>query len=118
MLRIAATIHATGPARSEPRVKRRPPAGPAEGLEYNALVLGHLPGGHGGNGLGAKATSAFLRSLPRLGSIMLRSVNPATGEQIERFEEFTAKEIDAALSWADAAFHDWRGVARRVCLLR
>ena len=39
---------------------------------------------------------------------MLHSVNPATGEEVERFEEFTAKEIDTALSWADSAFRDWR----------
>ncbi len=40
--------------------------------------------------------------------MVLRSVNPATGEEIERFPEFTAKEVDTALSWADSAFRDWR----------
>jgi len=43
-----------------------------------------------------------------MGATVLRSVNPATGEEIERFEEFTAKEVDTALSWADSAFRDWR----------
>ena len=43
-----------------------------------------------------------------MGTVALRSVNPTTGEEIERFDEFTAKEIDTALSWADSAFRDWR----------
>ncbi|HKZ63815.1 MAG TPA: aldehyde dehydrogenase family protein [Thermoplasmata archaeon] len=43
-----------------------------------------------------------------MGVASLRSVNPATGEEVERFEEFTAKEVDTALSWADSAFRDWR----------
>src|SRR3989337_247314 len=43
-----------------------------------------------------------------MGVASLRSVNPATGEEIERFEEFTAKEVDTSLSWADSAFRDWR----------
>ena len=41
-------------------------------------------------------------------TVALRSVNPATGEEIERFEEFTAKDVDTALSWADSAYRDWR----------
>src|SRR3990170_2815184 len=40
--------------------------------------------------------------------MVVRSVNPATGEEVERFEEFTAKEIDARLARADDAFHRWR----------
>ena len=40
--------------------------------------------------------------------VVLRSVNPATGEEIERFSEFTARDVDTALSWADSAFRDWR----------
>jgi len=40
--------------------------------------------------------------------MVLRSVNPTTGEEIEQFPESTAKEVDTALSWADSAFRDWR----------
>jgi succinate-semialdehyde dehydrogenase/glutarate-semialdehyde dehydrogenase len=42
---------------------------------------------------------------------VLRSVNPATGEEIERFSEITAKDVDTALSWADSAFRDWRRIS-------
>ena len=42
---------------------------------------------------------------------MLHSVNPATGEEIERFDEMNAKEVDTALSWADSAFRDWRRIS-------
>src|SRR3989304_6112583 len=40
--------------------------------------------------------------------MVVRSVNPATGEEVERFEEFTAKEIGVPLARADDAFHRWR----------
>ncbi|HEV8595344.1 MAG TPA: aldehyde dehydrogenase family protein, partial [Thermoplasmata archaeon] len=40
--------------------------------------------------------------------MVLRSVNPATGEELERFEETPAKEVDAALTAAEDAFRDWR----------
>ncbi len=39
---------------------------------------------------------------------MLRAVNPATGEEIERFEEFTEKEVDARLERAESTFRTWR----------
>ncbi|HEV8595283.1 MAG TPA: NAD-dependent succinate-semialdehyde dehydrogenase [Thermoplasmata archaeon] len=39
--------------------------------------------------------------------MVLRSVNPATGEELERFEETSAKDVDAALATAEAAFHGW-----------
>ncbi|MEK6851588.1 MAG: aldehyde dehydrogenase family protein, partial [Candidatus Thermoplasmatota archaeon] len=40
--------------------------------------------------------------------MVVRSVNPTSGQEIEQFEEFTAKEIDAHLARADDAFHRWR----------
>ena len=40
--------------------------------------------------------------------MVLVSVNPATGEEIERFQESTAKDVDAALDRATAAFKEWR----------
>ncbi len=39
---------------------------------------------------------------------MLRAVNPATGEEIHRFEEFTEKEVDARLERAESTFRTWR----------
>lgn len=47
------------------------------------------------------------------------TVNPATGEELERFEYMSAPEIDARLDAAVAAFGRWRrqGVADRVKLL-
>ena len=33
-----------------------------------------------------------------MGGARLRSVNPATGEEIESFAEFTAKEVDACVA--------------------
>ena len=44
-----------------------------------------------------------------MGGARLRSVNPATGEEIESFAEFTAKEVDACVAKAEAAFRNWRG---------
>jgi succinate-semialdehyde dehydrogenase/glutarate-semialdehyde dehydrogenase len=39
---------------------------------------------------------------------MMRSVNPATGEEIATFAELTAQEIDARVGKAAAAFAHWR----------
>src|SRR5438093_5206284 len=44
-----------------------------------------------------------------MGGARLRSVNPATGEEIESFAEFTAKAVDACIAKAVAAFRNWRG---------
>ncbi len=38
----------------------------------------------------------------------LRSVNPATGETMEQYEETDPREVDAALTRADRAFASWR----------
>jgi succinate-semialdehyde dehydrogenase/glutarate-semialdehyde dehydrogenase len=40
----------------------------------------------------------------------IQSINPATGEVLETFQEISAGEIDRALEAATAAFHDWRRV--------
>ncbi|HEY5539564.1 MAG TPA: NAD-dependent succinate-semialdehyde dehydrogenase [Thermoplasmata archaeon] len=52
--------------------------------------------------------------------MVLVSVNPATGEEIERFQESTAKDVDAALDRATAAFKEWRetGIEMRARLMR
>jgi len=42
------------------------------------------------------------------GRARLRSVNPATGEELASFEEHRAGELDQALSEADAAHQAWR----------
>ncbi|MEC5289012.1 NAD-dependent succinate-semialdehyde dehydrogenase [Aurantimonas sp. C2-6-R+9] len=39
---------------------------------------------------------------------MPTSINPATGETIEKFAEHTDQDIDRALANADSAFRDWR----------
>src|SRR2546426_6383618 len=44
-----------------------------------------------------------------MGGARLRPVSPATGEEIESFAEFTAKEVDACVAKAEAAFRNWRG---------
>jgi len=38
----------------------------------------------------------------------LHTVNPTTGKEIERFEEFTWKQIDARLATTAKAYKDWR----------
>ena len=38
----------------------------------------------------------------------MQSVNPATGETLERFEETSAPELERSLDRAQAAFHEWR----------
>ena len=38
----------------------------------------------------------------------LHALNPTTGEEIERFEEFTWKQVDARLATTSKAFKDWR----------
>jgi succinate-semialdehyde dehydrogenase/glutarate-semialdehyde dehydrogenase len=50
----------------------------------------------------------------------LRSVNPATGEVLETFEETSARELERILASAHAAFRDWRRrpLAERGRLLR
>jgi acyl-CoA reductase-like NAD-dependent aldehyde dehydrogenase len=49
----------------------------------------------------------------------LRSVNPATGEELASFSEHTAEELGRALAEADAAQREWRQTSfaeRRRCL--
>src|SRR5467141_2762751 len=41
----------------------------------------------------------------------IQSVNPATGETLETFEETSPPELERSLAAAAAAFHEWRGVA-------
>jgi acyl-CoA reductase-like NAD-dependent aldehyde dehydrogenase len=41
----------------------------------------------------------------------LRSVNPATGEELAGFAEHTATELDRALAEADAAQRAWRATS-------
>src|SRR6266436_1455232 len=41
----------------------------------------------------------------------IQSVNPATGETLETFEETSPPELERSLAAASAAFHEWRGVA-------
>ena len=41
-------------------------------------------------------------------SVDIQSINPATGEVLERFQQITAGEIDKTLDSAYAAFLDWR----------
>lgn len=50
---------------------------------------------------------------------MMKSVNPATGEEIASFEDLTEAQIDAKLDSATQAFAKWRksDVAKRVALL-
>src|SRR2546426_6146507 len=43
-----------------------------------------------------------------MGAPVRRSVNPATGEEIERFEEMAPAAVDAALAGAEKAFRGWR----------
>src|SRR2546426_5165200 len=43
-----------------------------------------------------------------MGAPVRRSVNPATGEEIERFEEMAPAAVDAALASAEKAFRSWR----------
>src|SRR6267143_1082512 len=40
----------------------------------------------------------------------IQSVNPATGETLETFEETSPQELERSLAAAAAAFHEWRGV--------
>ena len=42
----------------------------------------------------------------------LQSVNPATGEPIEAYEETAPEQVAAALDRAQATFEEWRRVAR------
>ncbi|HEY3156058.1 MAG TPA: NAD-dependent succinate-semialdehyde dehydrogenase [Candidatus Eisenbacteria bacterium] len=51
---------------------------------------------------------------------LLRSVNPATGETLEQYEETDPREVDAALSRADRAFASWRhrGFPERAVAMR
>jgi len=50
----------------------------------------------------------------------LDSINPATGETLERFEETSSAEVDGILARADAAWRDWsrRPIAERTERLR
>ncbi|MGW8203080.1 NAD-dependent succinate-semialdehyde dehydrogenase [Sphingomonas bisphenolicum] len=50
---------------------------------------------------------------------MMKSINPATGEEIATHEQFTEAQIDAALDQATATFATWRTtpIADRVALL-
>jgi succinate-semialdehyde dehydrogenase / glutarate-semialdehyde dehydrogenase len=50
----------------------------------------------------------------------IQSINPATGETIETFQETSPREVDAALARARAAFLDWRGApyAERAARMR
>jgi succinate-semialdehyde dehydrogenase/glutarate-semialdehyde dehydrogenase len=43
--------------------------------------------------------------------MVLRSVNPATGEEVERFKELTKTQVETALDRAERAFARWRGTA-------
>src|SRR5467141_122171 len=44
-------------------------------------------------------------------AMSIQSVNPATGETLETFEETSPQELERSLAAAAAAFHEWRGVA-------
>jgi succinate-semialdehyde dehydrogenase / glutarate-semialdehyde dehydrogenase len=50
----------------------------------------------------------------------IQSINPATGEALERFEETSPADIDRALTRSHSAYLDWRRVpfARRAELMR
>ncbi len=51
--------------------------------------------------------------------MVMRSVNPATGEEIERFKETTLKEVNNKISLAAATFEKWREASigdRAVCM--
>jgi succinate-semialdehyde dehydrogenase/glutarate-semialdehyde dehydrogenase len=54
------------------------------------------------------------------GGLVLRSVNPATGETNETLPETTPEDVERILARADAAWRDWRvrPVTERVALLR
>ena len=49
----------------------------------------------------------------------MKSINPATGEQIATHEALTEAQVDAALDRATAAFAKWRltGLSDRTALL-
>lgn len=51
---------------------------------------------------------------------LLRSVNPATGETLEEYEETDPRDVDAALIRADRAFASWRemGFPERAAAMR
>ncbi|HEY5725557.1 MAG TPA: aldehyde dehydrogenase family protein, partial [Methylomirabilota bacterium] len=40
----------------------------------------------------------------------IQTVNPATGEVVEKFEATSAAELDRVAAGAQAAFHEWRDV--------
>src|ERR1043166_8626909 len=40
----------------------------------------------------------------------IQSINPATGEALETFQETTSQELARVLSSAQAAFHEWRAL--------
>ena len=40
----------------------------------------------------------------------IQSVNPATGEVVEKFEPTSPADLDRVAAGAQAAFHEWRGV--------
>jgi succinate-semialdehyde dehydrogenase/glutarate-semialdehyde dehydrogenase len=42
--------------------------------------------------------------------VSVQSVNPATGEVLERFEETSAPRLERILAGADATFREWRAV--------
>ena len=52
--------------------------------------------------------------------MVMRSVNPATGKEIERFKEHTTKQVDAKLARAVKTYKDWRevGFDKRADLMR
>ncbi|HTD82122.1 MAG TPA: aldehyde dehydrogenase family protein, partial [Thermoplasmata archaeon] len=43
--------------------------------------------------------------------MILHSINPATGEEVDRFKEFTKAQVDSAVGRAQYAFVKWRGAA-------
>jgi succinate-semialdehyde dehydrogenase / glutarate-semialdehyde dehydrogenase len=50
---------------------------------------------------------------------MIRSINPATGEQIKTYNEMTLEEIDSIITKSHNAFLNWSGTAfseRRTCM--
>jgi len=44
----------------------------------------------------------------------IQSINPATGETIETFQETTPSELERILTGAQAAFHEWRALPSAV----
>ena len=51
---------------------------------------------------------------------MIQSINPATDEVLEQFEETSAADVDRILTQSQSAFHDWRDrrIAERADLMK